>query len=262
MTPMDLHWSNLPEEHIDVSTGDECTFSAFSAACFAGQSDVVTLLLNKGANCTYSHVHYGRALNIALPLGHPDIVPILLENGTDANTSSCNYLDVVLALLERGQVSTVGKKVVEVAIIVKVLLKNGAVDVKHEFYNLAPHKACMKFNPPNTCDDIDQSQIVLSDPNIRGEYGTAIEDASFSGYQVIVELFPENRGDVNLQGGEQSTALQMAARNGHREIVALLLDHGADATMKRELYDTALEAATEVGETEIIEMLAKKSAEV
>lgn len=77
----------LSEEHVDVNIEGKFSESALSAACLAGRSDVVTLLLNKGANCNAPLAH-GTALHTALLFHHHDIVSILLENGADPNIRS------------------------------------------------------------------------------------------------------------------------------------------------------------------------------
>jgi hypothetical protein len=56
----------ISEEDFDVNIGDESSGSALSAACSAGQSDVVMLLLKKGANCNSNCGQYGMALHAAL----------------------------------------------------------------------------------------------------------------------------------------------------------------------------------------------------
>ena len=43
-----------------------------------------------------------------------------------------------------------------------------------------------------------------------GEYGNALQAASYGNHKDIVELLLENEADVNAQGGEYGNALQAA----------------------------------------------------
>ncbi|KAJ5510355.1 hypothetical protein N7453_002458 [Penicillium expansum] len=268
----------LSEEHTDFNIEDESGL-ALSVACITGQSDIVALLLNKGANCNALHCHgqspfipphfsnlhdlHGTALHTATYFGRHDIVSMLLENGADVNINGCEgpalniasrqgNLDIILDLLKWGADVNLNPKGFPTPLaeacyrgsreIVKVLLENGA-----------------------------------DATTIRGYYdGSAINGASDYGNQGVdelVERLPKHKVDFDFlaaKGG--STALRAAASQGHREIVGLLLNHGADITMRGEggylnrgwrwYKGTALDAATKEGPTEIIEILAEKEAEV
>ena len=66
-----------------------------------------------------------------------------------------------------------------------------------------------------------------------GEYGNALQAASYGGNEAIVKLLLENGAEVNAEGGEYGNALQAAASyKGNEAIVKLLLENGAE--MKEE----------------------------
>jgi ankyrin repeat protein len=48
------------------------------------------------------------------------------------------------------------------------------------------------------------------------------------GHREIIQLLLDKGADVNAQGGEYGNALQAASWGGHQEAVRLLLDNGAD----------------------------------
>ncbi|OCK76482.1 ankyrin, partial [Lepidopterella palustris CBS 459.81] len=60
-----------------------------------------------------------------------------------------------------------------------------------------------------------------------GEYGNALQVASYGGHEQVVKLLLDKSADVNAQGGEYGNALQVASYGGHEQIVKLLLDKGA-----------------------------------
>ncbi|KAK3351860.1 hypothetical protein B0H65DRAFT_137399 [Neurospora tetraspora] len=95
-----------------------------------------------------------------------------------------------------------------------------------------------------------------------GEYGTALQAASFQGHKEIVEMLLDKGADVNVQGGDYGTALQAASREGYKEIVEMLLDKGADVNTQGGYYGTALQAASARGHKEVVEMLLDKGADV
>ncbi|CAI7672865.1 unnamed protein product [Penicillium discolor] len=98
-----------------------------------------------------------------------------------------------------------------------------------------------------------------------GQYGNALQAASFKGFQGIVKLLLDKGADINAQGGEYGNALQAASLGGHQEIVKLLLGKGADINAQSGRYDrygNALQAASEEGHLEIVKLLLDKGADV
>ncbi|KAJ7833979.1 ankyrin repeat-containing domain protein [Mycena olivaceomarginata] len=83
--------------------------------------------------------------------------------------------------------------------------------------------------------------------NAGGNYGTAVQAASYEGHRETVALLLAKGADPNAQGGEYGTALQAASYGGHTKTVALLLDKGADPKAQGGKYGTALQAASYEG---------------
>jgi ankyrin repeat protein len=95
-----------------------------------------------------------------------------------------------------------------------------------------------------------------------GEYGNTLYDASYRGDVKIVQLLLDKGAEVNAQGGEYGNALQAASYRSHVEIVGLLLDKGADVNAQGGKYGNALYAASEYGHAEVVGLLLDKGAEV
>ena len=87
---------------------------------------------------------------------------------------------------------------------------------------------------------------------------------SLRGYQKLVTLvLAEERGaDVNAQGGEYGNALQAASYRGDAEIVRQLLEPGADVNAQGGEFGNALQAASDGGYAEIVRQLLERGAAV
>jgi ankyrin repeat protein len=61
---------------------------------------------------------------------------------------------------------------------------------------------------------------------------------------VIVKVLLEKGAEVNAQGGEYGNALQAASFGGHEAIVKVLLEKGAEVNAQGGIYGNALQAAS------------------
>jgi ankyrin repeat domain-containing protein 50 len=95
-----------------------------------------------------------------------------------------------------------------------------------------------------------------------GEYGNALQAASWRGSEAVVALLIKKGADVNAQGGEYGNALQAASWRGSKAIVALLLENGADVNAQGGVYGNALQAASWRGSKAIVALLLEKGANV
>ena len=88
-----------------------------------------------------------------------------------------------------------------------------------------------------------------------GEYGNALQAASYQGHQEIVKLLLKKGAEVNAQGGEYGNALQAASARGEQETVKLLLEKGAEVNAQGGEYGNALQAASRAGYKNIVAIL-------
>ncbi|KAJ5988234.1 Pfs NACHT and ankyrin domain protein [Penicillium waksmanii] len=85
-----------------------------------------------------------------------------------------------------------------------------------------------------------------------GEYGNALQAASFKGYYDIVILLLDNGAAFNAQGDRYGDILQRASSEDHHEIVKLLLNNDAGVNTQDGKYGNALQAVSSNGCQEIV----------
>ena len=89
--------------------------SALGVAARWGYSDIVSLLLDRGADANAPDDVYGSALGAATWIGHEGIVSMLLDRGADVNSSDGDNRPALSEAARRGHME-----------IVSILLDQGA----------------------------------------------------------------------------------------------------------------------------------------
>ena len=75
----------LDDTKNDMNEGDDHGFSPLHWACFAGRTNIVDMLLNRGARINATNMGDDTALHLASSHGHVDCVNLLLRNKADVN---------------------------------------------------------------------------------------------------------------------------------------------------------------------------------
>lgn len=76
-------WLDDPKN--DMNQGDDHGFSPLHWACFAGRTNIVDMLLGRGARINAANMGDDTALHLAASHGHLDCVSLLLKNKADVN---------------------------------------------------------------------------------------------------------------------------------------------------------------------------------
>ncbi|KAJ6458903.1 ankyrin repeat domain-containing protein [Mycena vulgaris] len=232
---------------VDLAT--EAIDQALYAASYRGHSQIVQLLINKGADVNTQGGHVGNALRAASYNGHELVVQHLLNKGADVNAQGGYYGDALQAASYNGH-----------ELVVQHLLNKGAdVNAQGGYYGDALQAASLNGHELVVQLLIDKG----ADVNAQGGwYGNALQAASYRGHELVVQLLLDKGADVNAQGGYYGNALQAASLNGHELVVQLLLDKGADVNAQGGYYGNALQAASYNQHELVVQLLLDKGADV
>ena len=228
-------------------------WSPLMRASAEGHTDIVKLLLQRGAQVDLQNNVGQTALMWASDRGHMDIAKLLVDHGAEVGrdhvlVAACKSGDdsLVLSLINsgvnvnclvdffNGEWSPLMRASAEGHTeIVKVLLERGAqVDLQNNVGLTA-----LMMASDSGCTEIVKvllergAQVDLPD-NVGW---TALMMASDSGCTDIVKLLLERGAQVDLQNNDGRTALMWASVRGPMDIAKLLVDHGAKVGRDRVL---------------------------
>ncbi|KXH46440.1 pfs domain-containing protein [Colletotrichum nymphaeae SA-01] len=204
-------------ELINAKSGNGAT--ALQVAAMNGHTEVVVMLLSRGANLHAKGGQNGTALQAASLSGHEDVVEILLNEGADPNMRGGKLATPLQAAALRGHRD-----------IIAALLQRGAdCNAQGGEFGTALQAASYRGHDAVVNILVDKG----ADLNTQGgKFGTALVAASNHDHKTIVQLLIKKGADVNAQASAPwKTALGAAALNSHEEIVGILLDEGAVASL-------------------------------
>lgn len=237
----------LLERGAEVNAQGGILGNALLAACMNGHEQVARLLLIHCADVSFEKEFYGTPLQAAAANGFTKIVSLLIQYGADVNQQGGQYANALQAAAQNGNEGIVG-----------TLLGFGA-DVNREggYYGSALQGACRN-------GFITVVKMLLdggADPNLQsGIYGNPLQAAACSNKAEMVQLLLDRGADINAVGGKFHTALHAAARKGHENIVKMLLKAEADVGIIGGVgwrYGSALDAATSKGHMHVADRLRK-----
>jgi len=232
---------------INAIGGDYGT--ALGAATSTGNKEIVSLLLDRGADINAAGGKYGTALGEAALRGNKEIISLLLDRGADINAVGGNYGTAL------GAAAYTGEKE-----IVLLLLDRGAdINTIGGNYGTALGAAAYTGEKEIVLLLLDRGADINT---IGGNYGTALGAAAITRNEKIVSFLLDRGADINAVGGNYGTALGAAAFRGKKEIVSLLLDRGADINAVGGNSGTALGEAAYTGEKEIVLLLLDRGADI
>jgi ankyrin repeat protein len=230
-----------------------------------GNTDMVHLLLDRGADIGQSSGNHTTALLIALLNGQVGIATELLAKGADPNAADDYHRAALFGAIDLrnfnhdkyGDLPTDGRDTLP---LIQALIKNGAdVNLKTD---TVPVHGLMQFDGSwvnfdgqtpfvraALSGDIEVMRLLLAngaDPNIATTQGsTALMAASGinwipgqtftrseADYVEAVKLCLERGADVNATNSLGFTAMHGAANRGWVSVMQILVDHGAKVDVK------------------------------
>jgi len=242
---------SLLGEHWEEPTGPTVQRTALLEAITAGHADVVSLLLNNGANpngITSGGIIQGRTipLHCAVRSGNPAIVSSLLTAGAniDGRDEAGNTALIVAATKgsNREWTALTAARLKNHKETEKILLAAGATD-------------------PLSLADEQQKTEVTQAPKVEREAGwTPLMYTAWRDDLPAVEQILQTQPNVDATDVDGHTALSRAAWQGHLEIVNALLAAGSSPNIHQNNGFTPLLWATQEGHVEVIRSLVAANA--
>ncbi|CAG2105105.1 unnamed protein product, partial [Medioppia subpectinata] len=275
----------FPPVDLDCQT-DSNHDTALTLACAGGHEELVSLLLNRGAEMEHRDKKGFTPLMLAATAGHLNVVEIMLNNGADMEAQSERTKDTALSLA----CSSGRFEVVEILLsrgsnkehrnvsdytplslaasggyvnIIKLLLSHGAEINSRTGSKLGISPlmlAAMNGHAATVKLLLDMGSDINA--QIETNRNTALTLACFQGRCEVVGLLLDRRANVEHRAKTGLTPLMEAASGGYVEVGRVLLDKGADvnATPVPSSRDTALTIASDKGHYRFVELLLTRGA--
>ena len=244
------------EEGGDVNALDNgFQLSAMSWGALHGQTEIVQLLIENGAEVNIKSGDGATPLHSAAFFGRTDVAKLLLENGANPqarNNDGETPVDVLYINWETtafiGGLVGVDTGKEEIA-----AMKTGRNEVAKLFgvkgtFDDAGTSSAQNLSAAAFAGNLAAMKQALADgadPNTKDPQsgGTLLSTAALMGHTKVVALLLEHDADINARSRDGGTALHAAAFLGRAETVKLLLDKGADTTLRSSMGGTAIDGA-------------------
>lgn len=204
-------------EDLDAPIGGEWYWPPLQLAVFHAQTEIITDLLQRGANINLHNLKDGStALHVACNQQEDAIAMLLMERGAEID-----------AVDERGRTALHNAIIFEDPPLVYRLLAQGADPDIVDADGYSPVlMACQRFED-EMLDYLLQSG---GDPQLTGPAGrNALLISVANGDEAAVRLLLEWGMPVSGRDAAGDAALHIASRNGNLEVTELLLRYGADS---------------------------------
>ncbi|XP_069699656.1 uncharacterized protein [Periplaneta americana] len=270
--------------HMDeyINMQDDMDNTALSYAIQHGHVQIVTLLIDRGADCNLRNKNDDSPLVLATRYRHVDIVKLLIQKGADVNArtkygvsvimaaAECGLVEVVCLLIDKGaninERNTYGESAILIAAkesekdIIFLLVENGADVNVCDKDGINPIMAAAKNGLVEVV-----SLLIEKGANIneRNEYGQSpILIAALHNHKHIMWLLAENGADVNLRDKDGINPIMAAAESGLVDVVSLLIDKGANINERNEHGQSPILIAALYNNENIMCLLVENGADV
>lgn len=239
----------LLEKGAEIGQVDTLGNTALHMATYFGHADTVKFLLEKGADVNETNYKTGAtALHIAAENGDADLVALLLEKGADVNSEK-KKIWVPTKTPEAGMTAELAPRTpLEAAArygytdIAKLLLEKGAKNTG----DLPPFMAILGGHT--------EMVTLLWKKGLADESAELLWSAAIRGHADIVRFLLEKGAPMD-KGRQGTTPLQIAATHGHLDVVKVLLEKGANPKQTAEFFGgkEPLALAAQKGHTKVVQ---------
>jgi ankyrin repeat protein len=250
----------------DINSIDYFLRSALSYACENGNIEIVTELLNNGAEIDHSKYQkhqedtFINPIYFAIQNNHTDIVKLMIEKGLDMEFI---HLDMSYELKQPLQMAVDNDNVE----IVSLLIKYG-VDLSNwngifPFYDACSrgnHKIVQAFIDGGMRGDCTYDYQVqrYEDDDPRQTENVLMCASTIE----VVRILVENGGNLNAVTSDGRTVLYINCQKGNIDIVSYLIDKGAQINITTHDNKTPLSIACENNNVEIVNLLLITGADI
>ena len=249
---------------------NKCAYgdSPLLAAIEEKSSQLVTLLLEAGADPNIANNKHKTALYLACECGHFEIANKLIDGGANINLESCsplreacerNCIDIVELLLENGADSNRPSSETDsnntdgdYSDIDGDNDTDGRSDIDGDSSNDTERDSDIDIVEPDRSFSEGDRNIILSSNDTEGDSNGIKGDNSITD---IVKPVLGHKADSDWSSSE-GHILNVAHGNEHYEVVRLLLEYGAEPSV---LSDIGLKTACALGYTEVVQHIIHES---
>ncbi|CAH1118393.1 unnamed protein product [Phaedon cochleariae] len=236
----------LLEAGANSDQADVDGWTPLRAAAWGGHTEVVEILVQHNCSLDSVDAENRTALRAAAWSGHEEIVKVLLRHGADANLTDHEGRTALIAAAYMGHSE-----------IVERLLDHGA-DVDHADADGRTALAVAALCAPRTPGAGVVATLLERGASVdhKDKEGmTPLLVASFEGHRDVCELLLENEADVDHCDNGGRSPLWAAASMGHAPVVALLLFWGCCIDSMDSEGRTVLSVAAAQGCVEVVKQL-------
>ena len=248
----------------DMNSKDEEGCTLLVAGCYSGSTDLVKLLIERGADInmlaggTIGGVSgFITPLCMALGLGHREVAALLIKHGADINALGLEFKSGVVTVSITPLMLTVATGLQHAT---KVLLECGAeVDKEAEASRGQESVSVTALMYAATAE---VAKLLLdhgAQVNFQASRGgrTALMWASAQGRYEVTKLLLKRGAEVDLQDSDGRTAFMYQVANNKANTVRLLTQYEASIDINTKRGETVPVVAGERGLTDIAELLTK-----
>ena len=236
----------LLEQRVDIEQRHESSGrTALAVAAHCGNDEIVSLLLQRGAQVDVLDSSNMTPLHLAASRDHYGIVQLLLDDHANVDAFGPNGKTALRLAADNGHQD-----------VVEILLQNRAKVNSRDHDNSTALHAAAKIGD----DDIVRLLVTHgADFEAKdGELMTPIHYAAENDHDHVTEALLDSRANVEAQGKDGMTPLCIACSAGTKQVVSLLLSRKANYKHKADGDMTPLHWAAYNGHDEVVDLLLQK----